>query len=264
MCLQLRHWSLLVMSRFESEKRAHKVQKTISNFTFIMKKLYILLKLFLFQDDSSSVKRFKPSPVSLSGDDNSNGSTSSLKIRLSRCSPGRGQEARSQPRGRTRGQSKEGSSDSEAVTKEEKVDGVSVKMCEVRVSPLERVKLETSEGDQKPEIGPEPQLSLDMSAAEVIAECERVGPPLGGRGHISSSVMADKHKAPMPKRRAELPKLSREQLLPATPSVHVKSKHEAFSPQLLEWCLQRPITVIRGLAQVTPASDWLMTDNTNL
>ena len=203
----------------------------------------------------------------MSGDDNSNGSTSSLKIRLSRCSPGRGQEPRIQARGRTRGQSKEGSSDSEAVTKEEKVDGVSVKMCEVRVSPLERVKLETSEGeagDQKPELGPEPQLSLDMSAAEVIAECERVGPPLGGRGHISSSVMADKHKAPMPKRRAELPKLSREQLLPATPSVHVKSKHEAFSPQLLEWCLQRPITVIRGLAQVIPASDWLLTDNNNL
>ena len=212
------------------------------------------------------MKRFKPSPVSLSGDDNSNGSTSSLKIRLSRCSPGRGGETRTavnSVKGRTRGQSKEASSDSEA--KEEKE--VSVKMCEVRVSPINRVKLETGEAvsdDQKPDIGPEPQLSLEMTAAEVIAECERVGPPLGGRGHISTSVMEDKHRPPMPKRRAELPKLSREQLLPPTPSVHVKSKHEAFSPQLLEWCLQRPITVIRGMAQVIPASHWLLADNNRL
>ena len=211
------------------------------------------------------MKRFKPSPVSLSGDDNSNGSTSSLKIRLSRCSPGRVQETRTVVKGRTRGQSKEASSDSEA--KEEKVDGVSVKMCEVRVSPLDRVKLETSEAeasDEKPDLGLEPQISVDMTAAEVIAECERVGPPLGGRGHISTSVMENKHRPPLPKRRAELPKLSREQLLPPTPSVHVKSKHEAFSPQLLEWCLQRPITVIRGMAQVIPASDWLLTDNNRL
>ena len=210
------------------------------------------------------MKRFKPSPVSLSGDDNSNGSTSSLKIRLSRCSPGRVQETRT-VKGRTRGQSKEASSDSEA--KEEKVDGVSVKMCEVRVSPLDRVKLETSEAeasDEKPELGLEPQINVEMTAAEVIAECERVGPPLGGRGHISTSVMENKHRPPLPKRRAELPKLSREQLLPPTPSVHVKSKHEAFSPQLLEWCLQRPITVIRGMAQVIPASDWLLTDNNRL
>ena len=198
------------------------------------------------------MKRFKPSPVSLSGDDNSNGSTSSLKIRLSRYSPS--QEPRTAVRGRTRGQSKEGASDTEA--KEEKE--VSVKMCEVRVSPLERVKLETEE---KVDLGQEPDITPDMTAAEVIAECERVGPPLGGRGHISTSVMADKHRAPMPKRRAELPKLARDQLLPPTPSVHVKSKHEAFSPQLLEWCLQRPITVIRGIAQVTPASDWLLTNN---
>ena len=89
-------------------------------------------------------------------------------------------------KGRTRGGSKESSSDelvtsvTQSVTgvtrdvtvKEEKVEGVSVRMCEVRVSPLERVKLETgeSEAEVKPDLGPEPDISPDMTAAEVKRE----------------------------------------------------------------------------------------------
>lgn len=43
-------------------------------------------------------------------------------------------------------------------------------------------------------------------------------------------------------------RLSREQLLPPTPSVHLDNKKHAFSPQLQEFCLKHPIAVVRGLA----------------
>lgn len=43
-------------------------------------------------------------------------------------------------------------------------------------------------------------------------------------------------------------RLTREQLLPPTPSVHLDNKKHAFSPQLQEFCLKHPIAVIRGLA----------------
>ena len=199
------------------------------------------------------MKRFKPSPVT--SDDNSNGSTNSLKIRLSRygSSPARSQEtpkeavkeAVKETKARvTRGNSKESSGD-EAV-KTEKIDGVSVKMCEVRMSALSSVKLE-GETDSKDAVKPPHyDINVNMTAQQIISECERVGP---GSAPISTSVMEDQHTVPRPKRRHQLPKLTKEQLLPPTPSVHVRSKQEAFSPQLLEWCLQRPITVIRGLAQ---------------
>ncbi|XP_034471736.1 lysine-specific demethylase 6A isoform X2 [Drosophila innubila] len=43
-------------------------------------------------------------------------------------------------------------------------------------------------------------------------------------------------------------RLTREQLLPPTPSVHLENKKNAFSPQLQEFCLKHPIAVVRGLA----------------
>ncbi|XP_033151223.1 lysine-specific demethylase 6A isoform X4 [Drosophila mauritiana] len=43
-------------------------------------------------------------------------------------------------------------------------------------------------------------------------------------------------------------KLTRDQLLPPTPSVHLENKKNAFSPQLQEFCLKHPIAVVRGLA----------------
>nr|NP_001188773.1 Utx histone demethylase, isoform D [Drosophila melanogaster]ADV37023.1 Utx histone demethylase, isoform D [Drosophila melanogaster] len=45
-------------------------------------------------------------------------------------------------------------------------------------------------------------------------------------------------------------KLTRDQLLPPTPSVHLENKKHAFSPQLQEFCLKHPIAVVRGLAGV--------------
>ncbi|EDV99451.1 GH13016 [Drosophila grimshawi] len=43
-------------------------------------------------------------------------------------------------------------------------------------------------------------------------------------------------------------RLTREQLLPPTPSVHLENKKNAFCPQLQEFCLKHPIAVVRGLA----------------
>ena len=43
-------------------------------------------------------------------------------------------------------------------------------------------------------------------------------------------------------------RLTREQLLPPTPSVYLENKKDAFSYQLQEFCLQHPIAVVRGMA----------------
>lgn len=111
-----------------------------------------------------------------------------------------------------------------------------LKLCEVRMSPM----------DLGSSLHPAPRLDPVMAAAEIVAECERVGP---GTATISTSILPEGVPTPMPKRRSELPVVPPEQLLPPTPCVHVKTSQDAFSPQLLDWCLQRPITVIRGLAQ---------------
>lgn len=42
--------------------------------------------------------------------------------------------------------------------------------------------------------------------------------------------------------------LTREQLLPSTPSVMLENKKDAFSPRLQEFCLKNPIAVVRCLA----------------
>ena len=43
-------------------------------------------------------------------------------------------------------------------------------------------------------------------------------------------------------------RLTKEQLVPPTPSVYVENKKDAFSPQLQEFCLEHPIAVVRGMA----------------
>ena len=42
--------------------------------------------------------------------------------------------------------------------------------------------------------------------------------------------------------------MSKESLLPPTPSVYLDNKKDAFSAQLQDFCLQHPITVVRGIA----------------
>ena len=206
----------------------------------------------LFQDESN-IKRFKssplappapPAPILISKDE------TSLKIRISRygTAPGRAQHKSfpldegsfsnpGSPAGSPRLSRRAGSLDPSPVKPE-------LKMCSVKLNNLSSVKTEKSEIDVKPH--PAPILDIKMTSSEIVSECERVGP---GLGEISTSVLDEGEPCPLPKRRHQLPKLSSEQLLPNTPCVHVKNKQEAFSPQLREWCLQRPITVIRGLPQ---------------
>lgn len=63
----------------------------------------------------------------------------------------------------------------------------------------------------------------------------------------SPSIQAPDAPIPSP---PECPpqRLTREQLVPPTPSVHLENKKHAFSPQLQEFCLKHPIAVVRGLA----------------
>jgi len=192
------------------------------------------------KDEHSSIKRFKPMLVSKD--------ETSLKIRISRfgTSP-----ASSQAKMATENGSNALGSGSprltRAGTQEPSPVKQELKMCEVRINNLTTVKVENSENVEELKPHPVPSLNTSMTASAIIEECRRVGP---GTGPLSTSVLGEGEPSPIPKIRAQLPKLSASQLLPSTPCVQVKNKQEAFSPQLLEWCLQRPITVIRGLAQV--------------
>ena len=123
-----------------------------------------------------------------------------------------------------------------------------LKLCEVRMSPMDSSTLQ-----------PAPRIQPTMTAHQIVTECERVGP---GNGAISTSILPEGAPNPVPKKRHELPVVPPEQMLPPTPCVHVKSKQDAFSPQLLDWCLQRPITVIRGLAQACDLDLSLFTTKT--
>ena len=42
--------------------------------------------------------------------------------------------------------------------------------------------------------------------------------------------------------------LTDKEMLPSTPCVYVQNSQEAFSPQLLDICLKRPIVLVRNLA----------------
>jgi len=118
-----------------------------------------------------------------------------------------------------------------------KQDEILTKSVEVRLNPL---KAESDNPD------PKPNLKIEMTSSEIILECERVGP---GSGAISTSVY-DQQPAPVPIKREDLPNIRKENLQPDTPCVYITSRKEAFSPQLMEWCLSKPISMIRGLTKV--------------
>lgn len=70
---------------------------------------------------------------------------------------------------------------------------------------------------------------------------------LGVSGVPNCSILSDKAPPPQPPDPPQV-QLTREQLLPPTPSVYLENKKDAFSPQLQEFCLKHPIAVVRGLA----------------
>ncbi|XP_066581045.1 lysine-specific demethylase 6A isoform X2 [Prorops nasuta] len=87
------------------------------------------------------------------------------------------------------------------------------------------------------------ELSIDMDSKLVIDACKGQGL----KGVPNCSILSDRSPPPAPPDPPNQ-RLTKEQLLPPTPSVFLENKKEAFSPQLQEFCLKHPIAVIRGLA----------------
>ncbi|XP_076164957.1 utx histone demethylase isoform X3 [Ptiloglossa arizonensis] len=90
---------------------------------------------------------------------------------------------------------------------------------------------------------PEQELSIDMDSKNVVEACKGQGL----KGVPNCSILSDRSPPPAPPD-PPTQRLTKEQLLPPTPSVYLENKKEAFSPQLQEFCLKHPIAVIRGLA----------------
>nr|CAD7394437.1 unnamed protein product [Timema cristinae] len=93
------------------------------------------------------------------------------------------------------------------------------------------------------EPSPEIEYNIDMDAKMVLDSCKGHGI----NGVSNCSILSDRAPPPQPPE-APQQRLTREQLLPPTPSVYLENKKDAFSPQLQEFCLKHPIAVVRGLA----------------
>jgi len=89
----------------------------------------------------------------------------------------------------------------------------------------------------------ETRVDLMMTSADILENTRHVAQKLG----TFTTLLNERVQPPSP---PEPPphKLSREQLLPPTPSVFLEHKKDAFSPQLQEFCLKHPIAVVRGIA----------------
>ena len=106
---------------------------------------------------------------------------------------------------------------------------------------------------------PAQTLSTKLTSEEVLRTCQEV---LGHRdGKISTTLYTPGEDTrgfsllPNVRERAmtavkEETVLSPAELLPQTPVVFCSSKEEAFSPQMLEFCLQKPIVLIRNMSNV--------------
>ncbi|XP_035728311.1 histone demethylase UTY-like isoform X1 [Vespa mandarinia] len=90
---------------------------------------------------------------------------------------------------------------------------------------------------------PEQELSIEMDSKTIVEACKGQGL----KGVPNCSILSDRSPPPAPPDPPSQ-RLTKEQLLPPTPSVYLENKKDAFSPQLQEFCLKHPIAVIRGLA----------------
>ena len=120
---------------------------------------------------------------------------------------------------------------------------------DVMMDELEKDVL-ANEPENKHEKEPKP-LNPEMTPAQLIRAINRLDHQ---DGEVSTSLLSDDGKESKTNS-TDPPKvpqvvLTKEELSPPTPCVFVKTKAEAFSPQLFELCLQRPIVLIRNLAPV--------------
>ena len=90
------------------------------------------------------------------------------------------------------------------------------------------------------------KVNAGMKATEILSCCQSLIQS-GARFSMSTSLLPETCPPPSGPEKP-IVKLSKEQLLPPTPSVYLDNKKDAFSPQLQEFCLQHPITVVRGIA----------------
>ncbi|KAJ6223820.1 hypothetical protein RDWZM_002365 [Blomia tropicalis] len=94
-----------------------------------------------------------------------------------------------------------------------------------------------------PSILQQPQLSIDMTAEQIIETCQKC--PIGTK--IITSIATDDGRPVYPPD-PPYPPVPKHKLNPPTPIVTIDSKREAFSPKLQHFCLSNPIALIRGLA----------------
>lgn len=107
-----------------------------------------------------------------------------------------------------------------------------------KIEPMMNLKLESLCESQ-----PEQELNIEMDARTVIEACKGQGL----KSVPNCSILSDRSPPPAPPD-PPTQRLTKEQLLPPTPSVYLENKKDAFSPHLQEFCLKHPIAVIRGLA----------------
>ena len=89
--------------------------------------------------------------------------------------------------------------------------------------------------------------NIELSSSDLVKSIESIG---FNEGNISTSLYTQTSlsRGVNPPTKPEHP-LKKEELSPPTPCVYVRSKEEAFSPQLFELCLKRPIVLVRNLCR---------------
>lgn len=122
----------------------------------------------------------------------------------------------------------------------------SVKLV-VKLEPIVATDVKPNLSKLKSDVDPlKPFLNIDMSAAEVVEVSKSFYPE---DGNISTSTLdPDAYTENFDPPKTPDTILGPEELNPTTSSVYIKDAQEAFSPQLLNFCLQRPIVLVRNLA----------------
>ena len=105
------------------------------------------------------------------------------------------------------------------------------------------------EEDIKPDLESYIPNCVQMTSSELVAACEAIGT---NSGNISTSIYREKRTrgglgCPLPPEKPATP-LTKEELVPPTPTVYIRTSEEAFSPHLLDFCLKHPIVLVRNLA----------------
>lgn len=91
---------------------------------------------------------------------------------------------------------------------------------------------------------PTAALNITMTSAQVLAKVHGLGrsggpwwPGIQPEGSPTPSAPPKPYPTP-----------TRDKLLPATPCVHLSNRKDAYSPELMRYCLSQPVVVIRELA----------------